>query len=160
MDNPVNNSSKNYFYDKLFKYKLFKKFQKQYFKLTPESDSLYRRRNKLILFFISLIGYSITHKWVNDYKLLFKTRFNKYFTIQIIKLALLGTWIISLQLVLKYIYYLNKVYKSYQFGLENTLKYSIINDTNKFTKNKDSRKFYSYNNVFDIIDSTTIKKNQ
>lgn len=163
MDNTdhLNKIQHNYIKDKLFQYKLFKHLQKEFFKSTPESDSLYRRRNKLILFSMSLIGYSFTHNWVNDYKLLISKRWIKLLSIPIMKLSLLSLWIISFQLALKYIYYLNKVYKSYQFGLEGVLKYNILNRSYSL-ENKTSRdkSLYTYSNDFDLIDSTNIKKNQ
>ncbi len=52
------------------------------------------------------------------------------------------------QLAVKYLYYLNKVYKSYQFALEAVLKYDLM------------RKQFIYNDAFDITDSENIKKNQ
>lgn len=52
------------------------------------------------------------------------------------------------QVGVKYLYYLNKVYKSYQFSLEAVLKYDIMKSN------------YIYNDLFDILDSENIKKNQ
>ena len=138
----------DYVNNKYFEFKLFRKLQKSYFKNTPDSDSLYRRRNKLILFGFSIIGYSITHSWVDEYRILFSNRKMKIISIPLIKFTICFIWIASFQLILKYIYYLNKIFKSYQFGLEGILKYRII-------KSDD----YTYNQIFDIIDGYSINKN-
>lgn len=173
--NPVCSDKNSYLNETLFKLKLFRKQQKIYFKNTPESDSLYRRRNKLILFGIGLLGYTITHKWINDYKILFSNRYSKLFSVSLLKLSLLLTWLLGTQLILKYMWYLNKIYKSYQFGLESVMKYSIITKYNRnsyelnnnlsINKNIETnrsilRDCYIYNNEFDIIDAPNLKKNQ
>ena len=50
--------------------------------------------------------------------------------------------------MIKYIYYLNKSFKSNQFALEVILKYNRI------------EKDFVYNNEYDLVDSENIKKNQ
>jgi hypothetical protein len=52
------------------------------------------------------------------------------------------------QLSMKYLYYLNRVYKSYQFSFEGVLKYNHL------------EKDYEYNDMIDLLDSENIKKNQ
>ena len=51
IDKFLNDNKSNSF---LFKLKLFKKMNNIYFSRTPESDSLYRRRNRLLVLFLSL----------------------------------------------------------------------------------------------------------
>jgi hypothetical protein len=51
-------------------------------------------------------------------------------------------------MAIKYLYYLNKVFKSYQFGLEVVLKYRLL------------KKGYVYDDNFNVFDSDSIKKNQ
>ncbi len=46
-----------YINSNIFKLKLFRNLNKIYFKRTPESDSLYRRRNRLIIMLMSTIFY-------------------------------------------------------------------------------------------------------
>ena len=142
----MNNDYKNSY---LFKLKLFRIMQKKYMANTPESDSLYRRRNKLVMLGASFIFYSYTHKHIDEYKILIKSRINKKLIIGTNKVVFLCIAIAIPQLILKYIYYLNKVYKSYQFGLESVLKYNILQNKN-----------YQYRETFDIIDFTNIKKFQ
>ncbi len=59
-----------------------------------------------------------------------------------------GACILLSQLLIKYLYYLNKVFKSNQFALEVLLKYNRI------------EKDYIYNHECDLVDSENIKKNQ
>lgn len=137
----------------IFKLKLFHKLQKNFFRNTPESDSLYRRRNKLIILGISIAYYSYTHYYINDYKVLFKSKISKRISIFSLKLILLSSLILIPQLILKYIFYLNKVYKSYQFALEGVLRYNIILSNSKNNE-------FLYLKDFDILDNTNIKKHQ
>lgn len=64
------------------------------------------------------------------------------------KSAYFALCILLSQMAIKYLYYLNKSFKSTQFALEATLKYDYI-ETN-----------YKYNNEFDLVDSENLKKNQ
>ncbi len=144
--------------DKLwFKYKIFRKFYRDYYSRTPESDSLYRRRNRLIILFSSIFCYYKTSPGVFnrievDLYSLSKGRAAKL-------IAPLGKSIyfffllFSAQLFIKYLYYLNKVFKSYQFALEGLLKYNCIEQN--FTYQGDS----NLTGYFDITDSENIKKN-
>ncbi len=50
------------------------------------------------------------------------------------------------QLVMKYLYILNKNYKSYQFAFESILKLNVLEGN------------YRYNNHFDLLDYENIKK--
>lgn len=146
---PSQTATRKYDNTLFFKVSLFRKLQQDYFKNTPESDSLYRRRNKLILFGASISYFLYSHRNINQFKVLFKSGFNKelgFITVKVLYLMLL---IASPQLVMKYILYLNKIYKSYQFGLEGVLKYNLI-----------ISKDFKYNIDFDIVDSTNIKKIQ
>ena len=59
-----------------------------------------------------------------------------------------ATCILLSQMAIKYLYYLNKSFKSTQFALEALLKYDYI-ETN-----------FIYNNEFDLVDSENLKKNQ
>jgi hypothetical protein len=49
---------------------------------------------------------------------------------------------------IKYLYYLNKVFKSYQFALEIVLRYRVM------------KSGFPYCNGFTVLDSENIKKNQ
>lgn len=146
---PSKSTTRKYDNSLLFKINLFRKLEQDYFEKTPESDSLYRRRNKLILFGVSISYFLYSHRNINQYKVLFKSGFNKELGFISVKALYLMILIASPQLVMKYILYLNKVYKSYQFGLEGVLKYNLI-----------ISKDYKYNIDFDIVDSTNIKKIQ
>lgn len=135
----------------LFKIKLFNRLNRIYFSRTPESDSLYRRRNRLIILGFSCLFYYKTSKEIfNKFELalLAQQSFLKKLLIPGSKCLYFIFCIFLSQSIVKYGYYLNKVYKSYQFALEGVLKYKIIESE------------YRYSNTFDIIDSENIKKNQ
>lgn len=138
-----------YFKRKHFEFRLFLSLKNKYFKNAPESDSLYRRRNKLISFFSFLTVYLSTQHWLNHYKIYFSSNVKKIISITCMKGLYLFFLLGLSQLILKYIFYLNRIYKSYQFGLEGVLKYQIMNSEN-----------HIYNKEFDIIDSYNIKKYQ
>lgn len=148
---PTNNNFKNI----LFKYKLFSSFYKDYFSRTPESDSLYRRRNRLLVLFSSLFLYIKTcNNIFNRFEVdaYFAKKISK-FSIPLAKSLYFFSIIFASQLFLKYVYYLNKVFKSYQFALEGLLKYNVIE--NNYSYKGDS----ILTGNFDICDCENIKKN-
>src|ERR1700712_5530627 len=53
-----------FYHNLLFKFKLFRKLNNLYFNRTPESDSLYRRRNSLIILTASVSFYLYTQKGI------------------------------------------------------------------------------------------------
>lgn len=143
--------------DFIFKLKLFNRLNGIYFSRTPESDSLYRRRNRLIILSLTIVFYYKTSNEIFnriELKLLSQRSLFKKLYIPLMRCGYFICCVFVSQLVVKYGYYLNKVYKSYQFALEGVLKYNII------------EKNYTYSNIlrngskFDIIDSENIKKNQ
>jgi hypothetical protein len=142
-----------------FKYHLFRKFYRDYMSRTPESDSLYRRRNRLIILTTSGFFYYKTSKGIfNRIELeIFST--HKGFSLRKLFIPLSKSiYFLSLifmsQIFIKYIYYLNKVFKSYQFALEGVLKYNLME------KGYIYRGDWEETGKFDILDSENIKKNQ
>jgi hypothetical protein len=143
----------------IFKYKIFRKFYWDYFSRTPESDSLYRRRNRLMILVLSGIFYYKTSSKIFNRIELEIFSMHRGFSMKKIFIPLSKSFyficlIFISQLLMKYIYYLNKVFKSYQFALEGVLKYNIIE------KNYVYRGDSNLTGRFDIIDSENIKKNQ
>lgn len=134
---------------KKFEAKLFLSLKKKYYRNAPESDSLYRRRNKLISFTVFFSIFLGTQHWLNHYKIYFSRNITKSISIPLIKTIYLFALLAISQLIMKYIFYLNRIYKSYQFGLEGVLKYKLMMSNN-----------HIYHKDFDIIDSHNIKKYQ
>jgi hypothetical protein len=58
------NKKINWYDDYLFKLKLFNRMKNIYFARTPESDSLYRRRNRLIILVFSCLFYVKTQNGI------------------------------------------------------------------------------------------------
>lgn len=142
-----------------FKYKIFRKFYREYLSRTPESDSLYRRRNRLIILITSSLFYlktanKIFHRIELDIFSTYKGFSIKKLVIPFGKSFYFLSLIFASQVFVKYIYYLNKVFKSYQFALEGVLKYEIME--NKYIYKGDNDLF----GKFDLLDSENIKKNQ
>jgi hypothetical protein len=148
-----------------FKYKLFSSFYKDYYSRTPESDSLYRRRNRLIILFSSIFFYFKTASGVFNrmeveaylaslskkskiHSIIARSLFIPLGKSLYFFLLLLGS-----QMFLKYLYYLNKVFKSYQFALEGVLKYNILE------RNLSYQGDSAFTGYFDICDCENIKKN-
>ena len=140
-----------------FKYKLFSKFYRDYYSRTPESDSLYRRRNRLLILFASIFFYYKTSKGVfNRIEVdLFSLTHGRAakLIVPVGKSLYFCVLLFSSQLFIKYIYYLNKVFKSYQFALEGLLKYYCLERDPKYYGDS------SLTGCFDICDSENIKKN-
>jgi len=142
-----------------FKYKLFRRFYREYLSRTPESDSLYRRRNRLIILISSSLFYfktanKIFHRIELDIFSTYKGFSIRKLIIPFSKSFYFLSLIFVSQMFVKYLYYLNKVFKSYQFALEGVLKYNIMED--KYIYKGDSEHF----GKFDILDCENIKKNQ
>jgi hypothetical protein len=140
-----------------FQFKIFRKMQKEYFYRTPESDSLYRRRNRLIILIISGLFYYKTSYGIfqrTEVEILSKGSLLKKISIPLVKGAYFFACILLSQLFMKYLYYLNKTFKSYQFALEGVLKYNIIRENYKYQGDREDL------GNFDIVDSENIKKNQ
>jgi hypothetical protein len=141
----------------LFKLNIFNKMQKEYFERTPESDSLYRRRNRLIiLFFSGLFYYKTSAQIFNriEIEIFSGGSFFRKMLIPVGKTCYFIGCIFLSQLVMKYIYYLNKIFKSYQFALEGVLKYNILENNYVYKGDLEET------DKFDIMDSENIKKNQ
>jgi hypothetical protein len=142
-----------------FKYLLFRKFYRDYMSRTPESDSLYRRRNRLVILFTSGFFYYKTNKGIfNRIELeIFSTHKGFSFKKLIIPLSK-SVYFLSLiflsQIFVKYLYYLNKVFKSYQFALEGVLKFNLME------KEYIYRGDWEETGRFDMLDCENIKKNQ
>jgi hypothetical protein len=137
--------------DYVTKLNLFRHLRREYFKRTPESDSLYRRRNRLVVLAMSgLFYYKTSNNIFNriQVEIFSKKSLLPKLSLPILKSFYFISCIFLAQLAIKYLYYLNKVFKSYQFALEVVLKYDII------------KKDYVYRECFDIVDSENIKKNQ
>jgi hypothetical protein len=146
-----------YLNDLWFRFKIFRKMQKEYFSRTPESDSLYRRRNRLIILILSGLFYYKTSPGIFnriEVEILAKGSMLKKLSIPIAKGAYFFSCIFLSQLSMKYLYYLNKIFKSYQFALEGELKYNIIKENYKYQGDREDI------GNFDIVDSENIKKNQ
>lgn len=143
-----------------FQLRVFKRFYCDYFKRTPESDSLYRRRNRLIILASSGLFYYKTASGIFDrIELEIFSSLNKRYSPRILFIPLGKTLyflscIFVSQLAMKYLYYLNKAFKSTQFASEGVLKYNIIKEN--YTYYGD----YEKTGRFDIVDSENIKKNQ
>ena len=148
-----------YFHTLYFKYLIFKKFYRNYFSRTPESDSLYRRRNRLIILFSSTFFYYKSSQGIFNRVELEIFSMNHGFSLKKLIIPLgKSIYFLSLifvsQLFIKYVYYLNKVFKSYQFALEGVLKYNIIERDYIYQGDREET------GRFDICDSENIKKNQ
>lgn len=149
----------NFMQNYYFKYKIFRKFYRDYMSRTPESDSLYRRRNRLIILTASGCFYYKTSKGIfNRIEVeIFSSHqgfsLRKLF-IPLSKSMYFLSLIFMSQIFIKYIYYLNKVFKSYQFALEGVLKYNLIE------KDYIYRGDWEETGKFDMLDSENIKKNQ
>jgi len=140
-----------------FRFKIFRKMQKEYFNRTPESDSLYRRRNRLLILILSGLFYYKTSYGIfnrTEVEILSKGSLLKKISIPLLKGAYFFSCILMSQLFMKYIYYLNKILKSYQFAIEGVLKYNIIRENYCYQGDRDDLGY------FDIVDCENIKKNQ
>ena len=140
-----------------FNFKIFRKMQTEYFSRTPESDSLYRRRNRLvILVFSGLFYYKTSSSIFNriEVEIFSRGSLIKKLCVPFAKSAYFFSCIFLSQLAVKYIYYLNKIFKSYQFALEGVLKYNIIREDYIYQGDREEIGY------FDIVDTENIKKNQ
>lgn len=148
----------NFLNSYLFRFRIFIKFYKDYINRTPESDSLYRRRNRLIVLLISGIFYIQTASGIFNRIEVEIFRRKKLFPIKLLFIPLSKTFyfltcIFISQLIMKYFYYLNKVFKSTQFAFEGVLKYNIMNREYIYKGDEVSQRF-------DILDGESLKKNQ
>ena len=115
------------------------------------------RRNRLVILMLSgLFYYKTSSSIFNriEVEILSRGSMLKKLCVPLAKSSYFFACIFLSQLAMKYIYYLNKIFKSYQFALEGVMKYNIIREDYIYQGDREDI------GNFDIVDTENIKKNQ